>query len=165
MLRSIAAASSRAAGGEGWRAAGAMLSSRPTVLEAGSMLSAIIGYATHVIASALLLGVFFYLYTWLTPFDEVALIHAGKTSAALSLGGALIGFSLTLGSAIVHNATLMEVVVWAVLAMVVQVIVYVVTSRMLHTVVAEISAGNTAMGGFMGSLSLVAGVVNAACLS
>jgi putative membrane protein len=129
------------------------------------MLAAIVAYATSVIASAVLLGVFFWLYTWLTPFDEVALIHAGKTSAALSLGGAMVGFSLTLGSAIVHNATLIEVVMWAVLAMVIQVIVYVVTSRMMHTVVAEIEAGNTAMGAFMGSLSLVAGVVNAACLS
>ena len=84
---------------------------------------------------------------------------------SLSLGGAMVGFSLTLGSAIVHNATLMEVVLWAVLAMVVQVVVYVITSHMMRTVVAEIEAGNTAMGGFMGSLSLVAGVVNAACLS
>ena len=129
------------------------------------MLAAIAAYATHVIASAVLLGVFFWLYTWLTPFDEVALIHTGKTAAALSLGGAMIGFSLTLGSAIVHNATLMEVVVWAIVAMVVQVAVYVVTSRLLHTVVSEIERGNTAMGGFMGSLSLVAGIVNAACLS
>jgi putative membrane protein len=129
------------------------------------MLEAIVAYATHVIASAVLLGIFFWLYTWLTPFDEVALIHAGKTSAACSLGGALVGFSLTLGSAIVHNSSLLEVVVWAVLAMVVQVAVYIVASRMMHTVVKEIEAGNTAMGGFMGSLSLVAGVVNAACLS
>ena len=129
------------------------------------MLPAIVGYATHVIASALLLGVFFFLYTWLTSYDEVALIHAGNAAASLSLGGALIGFSLTLASAIVHNASLGEVVVWAILAMAVQVIVYVAASRALHTVVTEIRAGNVAMGGFMGSISLVAGIVNAACLS
>ena len=129
------------------------------------MLAAIVGYATHLIAAALLLGVFFVIYTKLTPFDELALIHAGKGSAALSLGGALIGFSLTLGSAIVHNATLMEVVAWAILAMIVQGLVYIVASRVLHTVSAEIEAGNTAMGGLMGSISLVAGIVNAACLS
>jgi putative membrane protein len=138
---------------------------RPVPRVPHPMIAAIAAYATHLIASAILLGVFFWLYTWLTPFDEVALIHAGKGSAALSLGGALIGFSLTLGSAIVHNGTLVEVVMWAVLAMVVQVIVYIITSRMLHTVVSEIEAGNVAMGGFMGSLSLVAGIVNAACLS
>ena len=129
------------------------------------MLPAVVGYATHLIAAAILLGVFFFIYTKLTPFDELALIHAGKTSAALSLTGALIGFSLTLGSAIVHNATLMEVVAWAVVALVVQAGVYALTSRLLHTVRAEIEAGNAAMGGLMGALSLVAGIVNAACLS
>jgi len=129
------------------------------------MLAAVVNYAIHLIAAALLLGVFFYIYTKLTPFDELALIHAGKGSAALSLGGALVGFSLTLGSSIVHNATLTEVVAWAVLAMIIQCLVYTVASRLLHTVSAEIEAGNAAMGGLMGSISLVAGIVNAACLS
>ena len=129
------------------------------------MLQAIVSYATHLIASGILVGVFFVIYTWITPFDEVALIHAGNGSAALSLGGALIGFSLTLGSAIVHNATLVEVLMWAVAALVVQILVYVVSNRLLHTVRTEIEAGNVAMGGFMGTVSLVAGIVNAACLS
>ena len=129
------------------------------------MFEALVGYVTHLIASGILLGVFFVLYTKVTPFDELALIHAGKGAAALSLGGALVGFSLTLGSAIVHNATLLEVVMWAIAAMVVQVVVYAVASRLLHTVRTEIEAGNVAMGGLMGSISLVAGIVNAACLS
>ena len=129
------------------------------------MLPAIIGYATHVIAAALLLGAFFFVYTRVTPFDEMALIHAGKGAAALSLGGALIGFSLTLAASIVYNATLVGVIGWAVVAMAVQVVVYAITSRMLRSVRVEIEAGNVAMGGFMGSLSLVAGIVNAACLS
>jgi putative membrane protein len=129
------------------------------------MLPAIVNYATHLIASGILLGVFFVIYTRVTPFDELALIHAGKSAASLSLGGALIGFSLTLGSAIVHNATLVEVLMWAVAAMIVQILVYAIASRLLHTVRTEIEAGNVAMGGLMGSVSLVAGIVNAACLS
>lgn len=129
------------------------------------MIAAIVNYAIHLIASGILLGIFFVIYTRVTPFDELALIHAGKGAAALSLGGALIGFSLTLGSAIVHNATLFEVLMWAVAAMIVQVLVYTIASRVLHTVRAEIEAGNVAMGGLVGSISLVAGIVNAACLS
>jgi len=129
------------------------------------MLTAIIGYAMHVIAAAILLGAFIVLYTRITPFDEIALIHAGKASAALSLGGAIVGFSLTLGASIIYNAGLFGVVAWAVVAMVVQVVVYAIASRVMHTVKTEIEAGNVAMGGFMGALSLAAGVINAACLS
>jgi putative membrane protein len=129
------------------------------------MLAAIIGYAIHVIAAAIMLGVFIVIYMKITPFDEMALIHAGKGAAALSLGGAVVGFSLTLGSAIVYNAGLVGVVGWAVVAMIVQVIVYAIASRLMHTIKTEIEAGNAAMGGFMGALSLAAGIVNAACLS
>ena len=129
------------------------------------MLPAVVNYAIHLIVSGVLLGVFFVVYTRVTPFDEVALIHARNGAAAWSLGGALVGFSLTLGSAIVHNATLVEVILWAFGAMVVQVIVYAVASRLLHTMRPEIEAGNVAMGGFLGTISLVAGIVNAACLS
>jgi putative membrane protein len=129
------------------------------------MLAAIIGYAIHVIAAAIMLGIFIVLYTKITPFDEIALIHAGKGAAALSLGGAIVGFSLTLGASIIYNASLFGVIGWAVIAMVVQVIVYAVASRLMHTVKTEIEAGNAAMGGFMGALSLAAGIINAACLS
>jgi putative membrane protein len=129
------------------------------------MLAAIIGYAIHVIAAAIMLGVFIVIYMKITPFDEMALIHAGKGAAALSLGGAVVGFSLTLGSAIVYNAGLVGVVGWAVVAMIVQLIVYAIASRLMHTIKTEIEAGNAAMGGFMGALSLAAGIVNAACLS
>ncbi len=129
------------------------------------MLSAVASYAIYLIASAILMGIFVFLYTKITPYDEIALIHAGNGAAALSLGGALVGFSLTLGSSIVHNASLVSVVLWAVGAMVVQVLVYAVASRLLHTVRTEIEAGNAAMGGFLGAMSLAAGVVNAACLS
>jgi putative membrane protein len=77
----------------------------------------------------------------------------------------MVGFSLTMGSAIVHNSTLIAFVLWAAGAMVVQIVVYAVASRLLHTVRPEIEAGNAAMGGLMGSVSLVAGIINAACLS
>lgn len=129
------------------------------------MLTAIINYALHLIASAILLGVFLFIYTKATPFDELALIRAGRGGAALSLGGALIGFSLTLGSAIVHNASLFEVLLWAIGAMIVQIIVFTVASRLMASIRTDIEGGNVAMGGFLGTVSLVAGIVNAACLS
>ncbi len=129
------------------------------------MLPAIISYAIYLIASAIMLGAFFFIYTRMTPFDEVALIHARNGAAALSLGGALIGFSLTIASGIIHNTSFIAFVLWSVGAMIVQVVVYAIASRLLHTVRPEIEAGNVAMGGFMGTISLVAGVINAACLS
>ena len=129
------------------------------------MLSAIVSYVIYLIASAVLLAIFFFIYTKVTPFDELALIQAGKGAAALSLGGALVGFSLTLGSAIVHNAGAFAVISWAIGAMVVQIVVYAIATRLWEPMRTQLEAGNVAMGGFMGTISLVAGIVNAACLS
>lgn len=129
------------------------------------MIAPVVAYATYVIAAALMLGVFLFIYSRVTPFDEVALIHRGNAAAALSLAGALVGFSLTIASSILHNSSLIAFVLWAAGAMVVQVVVYAVASRLLHSVKTEIEAGNVAMGGLMGAVSLVAGIVNAACLS
>ena len=49
--------------------------------------------------------------------------------------------------------------------MIVQILVFAGASRLIVTIRVEIEAGNVAMGGFLGTVSLVAGIVNAACLS
>ncbi|ONU40869.1 DUF350 domain-containing protein [Burkholderia cenocepacia] len=104
-------------------------------------------------------------YLKVTPFDELALIRDGNAAATLSFGGALIGFCLTLASSIAHNATLGEVVIWAIGAMIVQLIAYAVLTRVMPGMNHAIEDRNVAMGGLMGTASLVVGIINAACLT
>ena len=44
--------------------------------------------------SLLLLAAFLLIYLRITPYHEIALIRAGNTAAATSLGGAIVGFVL-----------------------------------------------------------------------
>ena len=125
----------------------------------------VINYAVHLLASGLLLIAFFSLYTRTTVYDEMALIHQGNVAAALSLGGALVGFSATLAAGIVYTSSFSEFLAWAVGAMVVQVIAYAIAARLLHMSKQEIESNNIAFGGLMGTISLAVGVLNAACLS
>ena len=83
----------------------------------------------------------------------------------MSFGGALIGFCLTLASSIAHNSTLGEVVIWAVGAMAVQLITYAALTRLMPGMNHAIEDRNVAMGGLMGTASLVVGIINAACLT
>ena len=122
-------------------------------------------YALHLLSGCALLAVFFAIYTKITPFDEMALIRKGNAAAALSLGGAGIGFCLTVMSSIVHNDTFLMFLIWSVGAMVVQAGVYAFLSRVLPQMNPAIEANNVAMGGLMGLLSLMVGMINAACLS
>ncbi|MGZ3158216.1 MAG: DUF350 domain-containing protein [Burkholderiaceae bacterium] len=128
-------------------------------------MTAITNYAIHLLLASALLIIFFRVYTYMTPIDEVLLIRQGNNAAMLSLGGALIGFSLTIASSLLHTADYREFLAWAAGAMVVQVLAYAVTSKLLHISKEHIESGNTAFGGLMGAISLSIGAINAACLS
>jgi putative membrane protein len=131
----------------------------------GNAVPAILNYLLHLLLAAALLIAFFVVYTRLTPFNEVLLIRQGNHAAALSLGGALLGFSATVASCIVHTADYRQFLAWAFGAMVVQVLAYAVTSRLLRMSKDQIEADNSAFGGLMGAISLSIGLVNAACIS
>jgi putative membrane protein len=122
-------------------------------------------YALHLLSGVMLLAVFFAIYSKITPFDELALIRQGNAAAALSLGGAGIGFCLTIVSSIVHNDTLMMFLIWSVGAMLVQTGVYAILTRVLPQMNPAIESNNVAMGGLMGAMSLMVGMINAASLS
>ena len=59
---------------------------------------------------------FKFIYQLVTPYHESSLIRQGNTAAAVSLGGALIGFVLPLASALSQTVSLIEFAAWAVLA-------------------------------------------------
>jgi len=126
---------------------------------------AILNYLIHLALAALLLAAFFKAYTWMTPFDEVLLIRQGNQAAALSLGGALIGFSITIGSALMHTADYREFFAWAFGAMVVQMLAYAIATSALKMSKDQIEANNTAFGGLLGAISISIGVINGACIS
>ena len=113
----------------------------------------------------MLLVAFFVIYTRVTPADEVLLIRQGNHAAALSLGGALIGFSITVGSALMHTANYQEFFAWAFGAMVVQVLAYAVTTRLLKMAKDQIESNNSAFGGLLGAISISIGLINGACIS
>ncbi|MGK5068274.1 hypothetical protein D3C81_187150 [compost metagenome] len=128
-------------------------------------MPAILNYLIHLILAATLLIAFFIIYTRVTPYNEVLLIRQGNHAAALSLGGALLGFSATIASSLMHTADYQQFFAWAFGAMVVQLLVYVVTTRLLRMSKDQIESNNSAFGGLLGAISLSLGAINAACIS
>lgn len=128
-------------------------------------MNAILNYLVHLALAAVLLIVFFKAYTWMTPYDEVKLIRQGNHAAALSLGGAMLGFSMTIASSLLHTNDWQQFLGWAFGAMVVQALGYAVTTRCLKMAQDQIEADNSAFGGLLGTISLSIGGINAACIS
>ena len=125
----------------------------------------ILNYLIHLLLAAALLIVFFIIYTRVTPYDEVRLIRQGNQAAALSLGGAMLGFSATIASSLMHTADYQQFFAWAFGAMVVQLLAYVVTTRLLRMSKDQIESNNSAFGGLLAAISLSIGAINAACIS
>ncbi|UHQ18367.1 DUF350 domain-containing protein [Lysobacter sp. KIS68-7] len=126
---------------------------------------ALVPYLAYLASALTMLVAFVLVYSRVTRFDEWALIREGNAAAALSLGGALLGFSCTLAFSIALHASWHAFVAWAVAAMVVQLVAYAIVARAMRHMNQAIHDGNTAMGGLMGAISLGVGVVNAACLT
>ncbi len=128
-------------------------------------MPAILNYVLHLATAIALVLAFFVVYTRVTPYDEVLLIRQGNCAAAVSLGGTLLGFSVTIASALMHTDDYYEFAGWAALAMLIQVLVFVVATRLLRMSKDQIEHNNVGFGILLGSISLSIGLVNAGSIS
>jgi len=125
-------------------------------------LGSFLGYfAAALIAQ----GVFVAAYMAVTSHHEVTLIRRGNVAAAISLAGAVLGFTLPLASAIIHSVSLLDMAVWSVVALVVQLAVFRLVDFLLRGISRHIDEGNIAAGITLAAAALGIGAVNAASMS
>ena len=106
------------------------------------------------------------IYQWVTPYHERTLIRDGNPAAAIALGGALIGYVLPLASALSHTVNLMEFAAWATLAGIIQIVAFVIVSRLaFKNLAVRIEAGEIAASIYLASISICVGLLNAACMT
>ena len=122
-------------------------------------------FLVYLAVSLLLLYLFVWLYIRVTPWREMALIKAGNMAAAFSLSGAILGFIVPLSAAVKYSVNLVDMVLWGLIALLVQIAAFVVVKMLVPSVGPDIEAGNSAQGFFMGVASLGVGLLNAACMS
>jgi putative membrane protein len=117
------------------------------------------------VISLALLTLFLAVYLRVTPYHEIALIRQGNVAAALSLSGTTLGFVIPLAHAIAQSVSLPDMLLWAAIAFVVQMLVYLVAARLLPDIGKHIADGQLAHGTTLGALSLATGILNAACMT
>jgi len=115
--------------------------------------------------SIALLAVFIFIYTLVTPHKEFKLIKEGKASAGISLIGSILGFVLPLASLIIHSSNILDLILWAIVALIVQIIVFfIIRLIFIRDLSTKISENNISCGILVGGLSFIAGIINAVCL-
>ena len=115
--------------------------------------------------SAGLIILFVFVYWKTTKHNEIALIKEDSISAASAFAGALVGFALPLSSVMLHALSLLDLVLWGVVAMVVQIVAYFLVRLLMPRVSERIESGEIAAGIWLGAVSLVAGILNAASMT
>ncbi len=133
-----------------------------TIMES---LGGLNGFFLNFLAAVVLTLLFLTLYVRITPYAEFRMIHEGKVAPAISFSGALLGFVIPLASAIAQSVSFLDMLVWAVVALVVQVLVFLVLRACFGGLCRQIADNEPAPAILLGVLSLAAGILNAACLT
>ena len=83
----------------------------------------------------------------------------------LAIGAVIIGFAWPLASAITHSMSLLDCAIWGGVALVVQVLTFMISSAALKQLPQRITQGELAAGIFSAGCSITVGMLNAACMS
>ncbi|MCF8151601.1 MAG: DUF350 domain-containing protein [Burkholderiaceae bacterium] len=128
-------------------------------------LAALPNFLAYLATAVVLLVAFVTLYLYVTPYDEIKLIRANNTAAAISLSGAVLGFAMPIANVIAHSDTVLDLVFWGVVAGIVQLLAWTLARVALPQLREDIAAGRVAPATFVAALSLTVGLINAACMT
>jgi putative membrane protein len=128
-------------------------------------LSGLPAFLIYFVVAAVLVAVYLYIYLWITPHDEFALMRADKPGAAIALGLSMIGFALPLTSSIAHSDNVVDMVIWGLIALAVQIAAYYVARIPIPDLSQRIAKGEIAPAIWLGAASVTAGLVNAASMT
>ena len=120
----------------------------------------VIYFATAIALTALYL----FIYTLVTRHNEFALIRQNVLSASVALGLSLIGYALPLASSLVYAASPLDSLVWGAVAIVVQIVAYLLVKLLVPKLAQRIAAGEMSAALFLGLASVAAGILNTAAM-
>ncbi|AND41908.1 DUF350 domain-containing protein [Cytobacillus oceanisediminis] len=127
-----------------------------------------VNFASYLGVALLLLAAGIVLFMISTPkLKEISLIAEKNVSAALVLGGKIIGLAIVLGAAAEYSISLFDMVTWGIIGIVSQVIVFILAEviTIRFSIHKAIEDDNRAVGVMLFSLSLAIGWIVAKCLS
>ena len=131
----------------------------------GDNLADLQEFLAFFVVALILTIIFVGVYSTVTRHKEIKLIKEKSTAAAIAFSGSLIGFAMPLASAMMNSVTILEMVVWGVVALIVQIVVYLLVRLPMPRISERITANEVAAGIWLGATSLVAGILNAASMT
>jgi putative membrane protein len=127
-------------------------------------LAGLPAFLIYFCVAGVLVTAYLFVYTWVTPHDEFSLLRANNPAAALSLGLSVVGFALPLTSSIGHSDGIVDMTIWGIVALAVQIAAYFLARIPVPDLSTRIANGELASAIWLGSASVAAGMLNAASM-
>ena len=99
------------------------------------------------------------------PVTDGMWSDVGNVSAAISLGGAAIGFVQPLASAIAHSVSLLDLALWGLVAWAVQLLTHFVLRAIVRDLRAKIEQDVRSVALFVAVVAACVGAINAAAMT
>lgn len=104
-------------------------------------------------------------YALLTPYKDLQLIREGNTAAAISLGAIFVGLAMPLSVSLASGVTTLEIVIWAVAVIAVQLLVFRLVDLAVRGLPKRIAAGEIAAATFLAAIKIATAIVLAAAVA
>jgi putative membrane protein len=119
----------------------------------------------HALISLVMLALGAAAYGFLTPYKEVQLIREGNAAAAISLGGVLLGLAIPLAVSLAASPSILEIVIWGLATVAVQLLTFRLTDFALTGLPARIQDGETAAAALLTAARLATALILAAAVT
>lgn len=129
------------------------------------MISALPHFLLYFGTAIALAVAYLAVYVRVTPHAEFGLIRMGNSAAAAQLSGSFLGFAIAMAAVITHSVSIPDMIVWSIVALVVQLAVFFVLTRVVFRGAERgIVENQVSSGVLIGAFSLAAGILQAACM-
>ena len=115
-----------------------------------------------LVLALLVAGIFIYMAV--TPFHERDLLRNGNPAAATVLGGALVAMAIPLAATLATTGALLDILVWGVVAVLLQLLTVTILLHLLRGMRAMIEAGQVAAAIPLVAAQISIGLLNAAAM-
>ncbi len=119
----------------------------------------------HFAVTLALLGVGVACYNALTPFHELGLVREGNTAAGIVLGGNFVALAIPLAATLATSLVTLDIVIWGLVALVVQLIAFVTAARLIPGLRGMIESGNTAAACMLAGIQVAVALLNAGAMA
>ena len=104
-------------------------------------------------------------YILLTPHKEIRLIREGNVAAAISLAGVMVGLAIPLAVSLNASTSMVEIGLWGVATIAVQLLAFRLTDMVLHGLPKRIADGEMAAAALLVGSKLATAIILAAAMA